>query len=245
MARPERMNVDYFPHYIADGKKMYIIEDLYGNDGYATWYKLLEILAKTDNHWIDLDDEANRMYVSAKCKIDQKKLLEIVESIVKLGEFNPELWKECKVIWSDKFMDSIQDAYKRRNNYCMTLEGLCKHLQGLGRQKPTKESKGDKSKVNQTKEKQIPAWEEFKDYALDKASERNLDLDLNRVHLKYDSWVENGWRNGNGKKIDVWKSTLLNTLTYLQNKKKKTDPIAAAMYNLNNNVNDDLPEFEV
>ena len=42
MARPERRNVDYFPHYLSEGKKMYLIEHKYGNDGYAVWFKVLE-----------------------------------------------------------------------------------------------------------------------------------------------------------------------------------------------------------
>jgi hypothetical protein len=29
------------------GRKMYIIEEKFGNDGYATWFKLLEQLGKS------------------------------------------------------------------------------------------------------------------------------------------------------------------------------------------------------
>ena len=41
MARPERNNVDYFPFLCKEGKAMFYIEQKYGNDGYATWIKLL------------------------------------------------------------------------------------------------------------------------------------------------------------------------------------------------------------
>ncbi len=69
MARPERKTVDYFPHYISDGKKMFYIQQKYRNDGYATWFKVLESLALTDNHYLDLNTEMDLMFLSAKCMV--------------------------------------------------------------------------------------------------------------------------------------------------------------------------------
>ena len=48
MARPAKLTVDYFPHIINQGKTIFIIENNYGNDGYAFWFKLLELLGATD-----------------------------------------------------------------------------------------------------------------------------------------------------------------------------------------------------
>ena len=62
--------------------------------------------------------------------------------------------------------------------------------------------------------KNIPEFEEFKNYALEKKE----DVCLNALKLKHESWKENNWKNGNGKKIINWKSTLLNTLPYLKEK---------------------------
>ena len=62
---------------------------------------------------------------------------------------------------------------------------------------------------------------EFKDYALEKCLKLNYDLDIKKLNLKYESWVENNWQTGgkNSRKIKNWKSTLLNTLPYLQKDK--------------------------
>lgn len=136
MARPKRYNVDYFPHYISDGKKMFVIESKFGNDGYAVWFKILETLAKTDNHFINCNDESNLMYLAAKCKISEDRLMEIIEAIVKLGEIDSILWKQCRVIWSDKFIESIQDAYAKRSNACITKMTLITMFRGLGIPKP-------------------------------------------------------------------------------------------------------------
>lgn len=131
MARPIRKNVDYFPHYISDGKKMFYIEQKYGNDGYAVWFKMLEMLASTDDHWINLNDRSNVMFMSAKCRVNEDVLFSILNDLSELNQINPQLWSS-KIIWSERFTESIQDAYLRRNNNCMTFEGLCIHLLSLG-----------------------------------------------------------------------------------------------------------------
>lgn len=61
------------------------------------------------------------------------------------------------------------------------------------------------------KENNIPSFENFKEHALSKKPLVNLGALKN----KYDSWVENGWRDGNNKEIKNWKSKLSNTLTYI------------------------------
>lgn len=221
MARPERNTVDYFPHYISDGKKMFFIEHKYGNDGYSTWFKLLESLAITEYHYLDLQNESDIMYLSAKCNISEKTLIDILNDLSKLGEIDLELWNE-KIVFSDKFIESIQDAYVRRNNKCMQKHDLCKHLIGLCRLKDTFLSKNKdnntQSKVKYTKEEEskknidIPTFEDFLNYAIEhKPKVSKIDL-----KYKYESWLQNDWKDGNDKKIKNWKTKLLNTLSYIK-----------------------------
>lgn len=65
----------------------------------------------------------------------------------------------------------------------------------------------------------IPSINEFEEYALDQAEKLNLSIDMAKLKAKYQSWKEDGWRTGHGRKIKNWKSTLLNTLNYLQKEK--------------------------
>jgi hypothetical protein len=138
MARPERNNVDYFPFICEDGKKMYYIEETYGNDGFATFVKILRELAKTDYHYLDLSKPTTLMFLSAKCKVPKETLIAIINDLVDLDKFNSMLWKENRIIWCQDFVDNIQDAYKKRNNECITLDGLLLLLQGLGIRKQIK-----------------------------------------------------------------------------------------------------------
>jgi hypothetical protein len=151
--------VEYFPHYISDGKKMFYVEQKYGNDGYAVWFKLLESLASTEYHYLDLQNESDLMYLSAKCRVEQDVLISILDDLAKFNEIDKQLWTE-RIIWSEKFVESVQDAYARRKNKCMQKKDLCKHLLHLCRLKydlcsPTvninTQSKVKYSKVNQSK----------------------------------------------------------------------------------------------
>ena len=131
MARPQKNTVDYFPHLIGSGKKMQYIEMKYGNDGYATWFKLLETLAISEHHFLNMNEDIEVMFLSAKCRVSVDILLAIIEDLVTLKVFDKTLW-EKRVLWSQMFISHIQDAYKRRENKCLQFEGLCKHLQSLG-----------------------------------------------------------------------------------------------------------------
>jgi len=79
---------------------------------------------------------------------------------------------------------------------------------------PTKEVKNNKTKINvEVKEGNIPPFSDFLKYALSRKPKINEDL----LKLKYESWVENGWKDGNDKKIKNWKSKLLHTMPYIPN----------------------------
>lgn len=127
MARPLSNTIDYFPHDCEHGRKMHIIEQKFKNDGYAGWMKMLEALGKTEFHFLDLNEETTRLYLQSKMNVSDNLFLDILNTLAKLGAIDPELWN-LNVIWSDKFVASIQDAYKRRSNNCITKEELQKRL---------------------------------------------------------------------------------------------------------------------
>lgn len=138
MARPERNNVDYFPFICEDGQKMFYIEETYGNDGFASFVKILRELAKANYHYLDLSKPAKVMFLCAKCKVSKDVLLSIIKDLVELGKFDPVLWNDNNIVWCQDFVDSIQDAYFKRKNKCITYDGLLLLLIGLGVRKPSK-----------------------------------------------------------------------------------------------------------
>ena len=138
MARKERNDIDYFPHSVTHGKKMFYLRSKYGNDGYAVWFMLLENLGKASYHYLDLSDEIELMYLSSELKVSDIVLKEIIESLVKLSEFDKELWEENSILFNEKFIDNISDAYKKRNNKCIDRNSLLILLEAKGILKPLK-----------------------------------------------------------------------------------------------------------
>jgi len=113
MARPKKKTVDYFPHSCTHGKTMFIIEQKYGNDGYAFWFKLLELLGDSPGHYIDLNDEAAQEFLQAKTRLGWDICKEILDLLAKLDAIDAELW-EHNVVWSQNFVDGISDVYSNR-----------------------------------------------------------------------------------------------------------------------------------
>lgn len=63
-----------------------------------------------------------------------------------------------------------------------------------------------------TRKRVVPTYEEFEEYALLKSK----TVDLEKLKWKYESWKVNNWGTGKNRPISNWKTTLLNTLQYLQ-----------------------------
>ena len=66
MARPEKKTVDYFSHDVHHTRTMAIIEDQFGNEGYAAWWKMLELLGDTEGHFYDCRNPLNMKFLASK-----------------------------------------------------------------------------------------------------------------------------------------------------------------------------------
>lgn len=138
MARPQRNDVDYFPFYCKEGGTTEYVESAYGNDGFAVWVKILRALAKTKYHYLNLNDKKLAMPFVAKCKVSEDFLHALITDLVELGEFDAELWNDHRIVWSQKFTDSVEDAYKKRSNKIVKKDELLQLLVDLGVRKPGK-----------------------------------------------------------------------------------------------------------
>lgn len=86
-------------------------------------------------------------------------------------------------------------------------------------------SNNKKEKENNKQLNEIPTFDLFFYFLTEKYIELNLVAEKYRYEwkLKYDSWVVNGWKDGNGKPIKNWKSKALNTLKYINPKEVNTN----------------------
>lgn len=157
MSRPHKAVVDYFPHYVSHGKTMFTIESKFGNDGYAFWFKLLEILGSTEHHFINCNDVESWEFLLAKTRFNEINATEILNLLSKLDAINADLWK-YKIIRSQNFIDNLYTVYSRRQinvisnsdllDYCLhndTLSGVSVNInpQSKVKESKVKESKGE------------------------------------------------------------------------------------------------------
>jgi len=127
MPRPKKAIVDFFPHFVNNGKSIFVIESKFGNEGYAFWFKLLELLGASEHHFLDCNNIATWEFLLAKTKFKEEEANEMMDLLSKIGCINDDLWKE-NIIRSDKFIENLDALYQRRKINVITNEevmGLC------------------------------------------------------------------------------------------------------------------------
>jgi len=131
-----------------------------------------------------------------------------------IGQF----WKKSKAILTGKnylklkellvnktnteILELIKDKEINKTTLEAMLEAMLKHLA---------DANVDVIEDVIEYKKEIPTFEEFKNFAI----EKKPTVCINSLQLKYQAWIENGWKDGKDKKIVNWKSKLLNTLPYI------------------------------
>lgn len=123
MARPRKATVDYFPLVCQFGDSITALENLYGNDGFIVWVKLLQKLGRTENHIIDIRTPKQWKLFYSIFKLDELLVKEIIEELVDLECLDEEFYKRG-FIYSENFVENVADAYKKRNSKVLTKEEL-------------------------------------------------------------------------------------------------------------------------
>ena len=189
---------------------MFIIEQKYGNDGYAFWFKLLEMIGTADGHTLSLKDDMDWEFLTAKTNLDKEKCTEIMELLATLGAVDKDLWVSDKVIWIENFVDNIKDAYRNRVvETPVRPDTLRKKPQGNEdklRKKPTDETILDEMKEDDIN-KESPEYR-LSELLLNKIKENNPNYkepNLNTWVIHMEKMIRIDKRNPNEiKKVIDW-----------------------------------------
>jgi len=126
MARPESRTVEYFPFYVKDGDTLFLLENKYGCEGLGFFTGVLRFLSQAPDHHYCIKDEVKKMRFFATIKIDIEKGMEMLNMMSVTGKINKVLWDGNRVIVSEDFLHSINDAYKKRVNDIITIDEIFK-----------------------------------------------------------------------------------------------------------------------
>ena len=116
MARPTKNTVDYFPHdaHASESDTCTVLQNLYENDGYAFWFKMLERLGATEGHVIDCGNPAKWRVFLAKMGVSEERGRAIIRTLVEVEAIDPELWNEHSMIWCENFVENLAPVYAKR-----------------------------------------------------------------------------------------------------------------------------------
>ncbi|MBU2249798.1 MAG: DUF4373 domain-containing protein [Gammaproteobacteria bacterium] len=113
MGRRLTNTVEYFPHTAEQGKTLFILKGRWGNNGYAFWFQLLELLCTTENHYYDCRSEDDWQYLVSRMALEEDTCTEILDLLAKLNKIDKELWA-TKVVWCENLVSNLEDVYRRR-----------------------------------------------------------------------------------------------------------------------------------
>lgn len=206
MARPTKEGLDYFPHDTdaASDEKIEALRTLYGNDGYAFYFILLERIYRTPNAEIIVSDaetrEETRQILSKKCGINVERFDDLLKTSLKFGCFDKEKYEKYGILTSD--------GIKKRANFVLEKREEMReryHKSKLNRvsasetreetreetQPETPQSKVKKSKVNNIYKEEAVDDENFLNSLKIEFSDVNVDAELKSFNLY--------WSEGNRK----------------------------------------------
>jgi len=177
-------------------------------------------------YWARLGDVKTKLAVQKLCNGNANALQELIEEEIIYVI-------EDKIIihfldYQLKEFNAVSDKRKKAANKRWEQDTDKQDVNASALQVQSKSNAIREEKIREDKNK-IPTFIEFRDYALENKPLANIK----DLKLKYDSWVANGWKDGNNKKIVNWKSKILNTLPFIkESTDTPVDQYAAHMRNL-------------
>jgi hypothetical protein len=233
MARPLKIGLDYFPLDVSIDDNIELLEAEEGLEGFAILIKIWQKIY-SNGYFIEWNDDSSLLFCK-KINADKTKVNSVINTCLRRNLFNYKLYDKYKILTSSgvqkRFITACYQSKRKSisviSEYILVnsefTELITEFTQlniELSTQSKVKESKVKESKINI-----IPTLKEFGEYAILKKP----NVDKLDVKLKYDAWVENGWKDGNNDKIVNWKSKLLNTLPHIKESKEIVIPTKKAL----------------
>ena len=126
MARPQKTGMDYFPHDTdaCNDEKVELLRMLYGNDGYAFYFIMLEriyrtkcgeLLVSEEDNFKKLDEEIV-IILSKKIQISEEKFKKILKTCLKHKIFSEKKFTQKGVLTSDGIKIRMKPILAKRSN---------------------------------------------------------------------------------------------------------------------------------
>ncbi len=224
MARPERNTVEYIPLDCQFTDSIQAVENLFGNDGFVVWVKLLQKLGRTENYIIDVRNPTKWSLFYSLFRLNENKVLEILNFLAELECIDKDLWAK-KIIYSKNLVKRIAGVYKKRKYQLKNINAILEEIGVLTSENLVSgdgnsinssgntQSKVKESKVKESKYPPSPPYIEEDKKNLEEEEEKiilsneeeeilkNYAYSADRTIYDYASWRKKVIENGNYKSI--------------------------------------------
>jgi hypothetical protein len=186
------------------------ITDLYINFGYeglGLFYTALEKLAMQEK-------PIKTSVLKSQLKVGRKleKCWLFMESLGILSSKNGYTFSEQLLNFSQKYQikkEKNKEKIKQWRENQIVIENVTSY-------EPLCNSpKVNKSKVKESKVKEVPTQIDFLSFCKTELGVNYSGYEF-ALKAKYETWVGDGWKDGNGSEINNWKSKIKNTIPYLK-----------------------------
>ncbi|WP_049680873.1 DUF4373 domain-containing protein [Peribacillus loiseleuriae] len=116
MARPKKEGMDYFPHDTdaVNDEKIEALRFLYGNDGYAFYFILLERIYRAKEFELDVSDAETIQILCRKIGVNEEKFHQILETSLKRSCFDRVAYEEKRVLTSTGIKNRASIVVEKR-----------------------------------------------------------------------------------------------------------------------------------
>lgn len=119
MGRQPEEGLKYFKHFVDGSFKptLFTIEEKFQNDGYAVWFKLLEMLGETSTLSLDFNNRSTWSYFLARVHLSnaENRAVSILDMLAECHAIDSDLWSE-KIVWVENLANNSTGVFQKRGS---------------------------------------------------------------------------------------------------------------------------------
>lgn len=112
--RPEVYNAEYFPHKTKSTKELELLVHRHKSCGYMAYYKLQELLADSDFHYISLKTQDDQDMFDMGMEVSKEVVDDLISILINAGHIDKQLFEKKQLIYWDGFVNSLRPLWHNR-----------------------------------------------------------------------------------------------------------------------------------